>query len=324
VVQAFRQTGWRIKGPGRIIGERQRHIGSAGEWGTGIAAFSSTNWSIDSGVEISNCWGDGIYLGSGAPGTFCERFVIDGVRISNCRRNGISVVAGRDGRIRSADISDINGTAPRGGIDLEPDNAAHPNRNIEISGVRIHGDLEVGIYATVANENVTISNVDIEANNSGILIGSVVQGIQVINSRVRSRIGGAEGAAVRTAGNPALIRGIGIRNNILSGGGYFVVDFFGDGYRDVTVSSNDIRASNRGVQGIARVHHGVFTDNQCVIERGAGKAGDYFVHLQATSHGRNTYRNLSPHSMFAAFRGGRNIGGDRYENPSLSWRYEDL
>jgi|GEM_PF-3188576 len=324
VVQAYRQSNWRIKGPGKITGERSRHRGTAGEWGMGIAAFASNNWSIDSGVEVTNCWGDGIYVGAAGPGTFCESFTINGVRISNCRRNGISIVAGRNGRIRTADISDINGIAPKGGIDLEPDNKAHPNRSIEINGARIHGDLEVGIYTTVANENVVISDVDIEANNSGIIVGDSTRGLRIINSRIASRVGGAEGAAIRAVGNPATMRGVEIRNNQLTGGGYFVVDFWGDGYRDLVVDSNNIRASNRGVQGIARVHYGSFTNNVCVIDRNAGKESDYFVHLQVTSHGGNAYRNLSPHKMFSALRGARDLGGDRYESPSLTRRSEGL
>jgi hypothetical protein len=324
VIQAYRQSNWQVKGPGKITGERSIHPGTAGEWGMGIAVFASNDWSIESGVEVTDCWGDGIYVGARGPGTFCENFVIDGVTVSNCRRNGISVVAGRNGRIRAADISDINGTAPKGGIDLEPDNKAHPNRNIEICGIRIHGDLEVGIYSTVANENVLISHVDVEANNSGIIVGDSTGGIRIMNSRIASRVGGAEGAAIRAVGSPATMRGIEIRNNQLRGGGYFVVDFWGDGYRDLVVASNHIRADNRGVQGIARVHHGSFTENVCVIDRNAGKEGDYFLHLQVTSYGGNIYRNLSPHRMFSALRGARDMGGEQYESPSLTARSERL
>ena len=323
VVQAFRQSGWRIRGPGKITGERQRHLGRGGEWGMGIAAFSSSGWTIE-GVEVSNCWGDGIYVGTGAAGTYCENFLIDSVRVSNCRRNGISIVAGRGGRIRGADISDINGIAPQGGIDLEPDNAAHPNRNITVESVKIHGNLQVGIYVTVANENVLIDDVDIEADNSGVLIGEGARLVRVTNSRIRSRIGGAEGAAIRSVGNPALIRGVEIRGNTLEGGGHFVVDFFGDGFRDLVVSGNRIVASNRGTQGLARVHHGTFTDNEGIIEAGAGKAGDYFVHLQGSNFGRNRYRTRSQHRMRAVMRGGRSLGADAYESPSLQALREGL
>lgn len=322
VVQGAGVSGWRIEGPGRITGERDAHIGTAGEWGMGVSAWSARDWAIGPDVEINNCWGDGIYVGEAERGRPCEDFLIDRVRIWNCRRNGISIVGGRNGHIRSADIHDIDGTAPRGGIDLEPDRAESPNRNIKISDSKIRR-VEVGVYVTVANQNVEISGMDIEARNSGIIIGHVADNVKIrSNPSIRSVIGGAEGAAIRAVGNPALIRGIDIRNNRLSGGGYFVVDFWGDGYRDLSVVGNHIRASNRGVQGIARVHNGTFANNICVIEAPAGKAGDYFVHLQGTLHGGNIYRNLSPHKMFAAHRGGRNLGGDRYESASLTAAFE--
>ena len=323
VVQGFGEHGWHVRGPGKITGERSRHRGTAGEWGMGVAAFTASGWRIDGDVEVSDCWGDGIYVGGSSPGTFCQDFVIESVRVSRCRRNGISVVAGRNGRIRNVAIRDISGTAPQGAIDLEPDHTAHPNRNISIEGLVVRGEAQVGIYVTVANENIVVNDVDMEADNSGILIAGEVRGLRIANSRIRSRRGGAEGAAIRSSGSPALIRGVDVRNNVLSGGGYFVVDFFGDGFRGLAVVGNEIRASNSGTQGIARVHHGIFTDNRCVIERVAGKGSDYFVHLQGTTHGRNAYRNLSRHRMHAAFRGGRRMGGDSYD-PTLTWAYEDI
>jgi hypothetical protein len=115
-----------------------------------------------------------------------------------------------------------------------------------------------------------------------------------------------------------------INGNSLQGGGHFVVDFFGEGYRNVVVSGNRITANNRGTQGIARVHHSVFRDNDCVIEGGAGKAGDYFIHLQGTTHGGNRYRNRSAFKMVGVIRGGRNLGGDSFEGPLLSSHFEAI
>ncbi|HYE29634.1 MAG TPA: right-handed parallel beta-helix repeat-containing protein [Allosphingosinicella sp.] len=323
VVQGIRTRGWKIRGPGRITGERRGHLGTAGEWGVGIASFSSTGWEVGGAVEITGCWGDGIYVGTAGP-AYSQGFLIDSVRISDCRRNGISVVSGRDGRIRRVDIRDVNGTPPRGGIDLEPDDPARPNRNISIADGRIGGDVQVGIYVTGANEGIAISNMEIDAANSGVLVAHPATGVTVERCRIHSRNGGQEGGAVRTVGDPRRIAGLHIVGNVLTGGGDFVVDIWGDGYRDILVSKNEIRASNRGTQGIARVHHGTFTDNVCVIERNAGKRNDYFVHLQATTHGRNRFRNLSPHAMHSAVRGGRDLGGDAYEGPNLVHRYERI
>ena len=322
VIHAFDIAGWRIEGPGRITGERSSHVGTSGEWGMGISAWTSKDWTVGPHVEINNCWGDGLYVGSGQGRGPCENFLIDRVHIWNCRRNGISVVGGRGGEIRAPYIHDIDGTAPYGGIDLEPDGPDTPNRNIRIIGGKVRR-AGVGVYVTVANENVEITGMDIEALNSGIIIGDFASGVRIRgNPNIKSLIGGAEGAAIRAVGRPERIRGIDILENKLSGGGYFVVDFWGDGYRDLTVSSNEIRASNPGVQGIARVHYGTFTNNNCLIEAAAGKARDYFLHLQGARYGGNIYRSASPHKMSAAHRGGRNLGGDRYESPSLTGAYE--
>jgi polygalacturonase len=322
VLQGFRTSGWKVRGPGKITGERHSHVGTAGEWGMGIASFSSTDWEVSGGIEIAHCWGDGIYVGLNGSSSFSQRFLIDSVNIWDCRRNGISVVGGRDGRIRNVDIRDINGVAPQGGIDLEPDDVRLPNRNIAISGGRIGGDLQVGIYVTVANERISISDMDIEAPNSGVLVSSVLSGVTISHCRIHSRVGGAEGAAIRTVGDAAKIAGLHITDNVLTGGGYFVVDIFGEGYRDIVVNNNKIQATNKGTQGIARVHHGSFRGNDCLIGRLAGKAGDYFVHFIDTDRGGNTYRNLSAYQMYSAIRGGRDYGGDTYPGPRLIYRYE--
>ena len=317
VVQGFRTSGWKIVGPGRITGERMVHRGTGGEWGMGISAWNSSDFQIVGGVEVSDCWGDGVYVGSAGNG-YCDGFLIEGVKVRNCRRNGISIVAGRNGEIRGFDIEKIDGIAPRGGIDLEPNTSDAPNRNIRISGGRIR-NVAVGIYVTVANQGVTISGMDIEAENSGIIVSDNSVDIRIENNpNLKSLVGGQEGGAFRTvAARPESIRGLLIRNNQLSGGGAFVIDIFGQGYQGLVISGNRISATNAGTQGIARIGAGQFTDNIGVIGPRSGKDGEYFIHLQTVSYGRNTYRNQSAHNMYSAFRGGRDIGGDRFESRSL-------
>ncbi|HYG46429.1 MAG TPA: hypothetical protein VD846_00670 [Allosphingosinicella sp.] len=317
VVQGFKTSGWKIVGPGRITGERIVHRGTGGEWGMGISAWGARDFQIVGAVEVADCWGDGIYVGAADHG-YCDGFLIDGVKVRNCRRNGISVVAGRNGEIRNFDIEKIDGINPRGGIDLEPNTAGAPNRNIRISNGRIR-KVAVGIYITVANQGVTISGMNIEADNSGIIVADNSVDIRIENNpHIKSLLGGREGAAVRTvAVRRETVRGLQIRNNQLSGGGDFVIDIYGQGYQGLVVSGNRISATNAGTQGVARIGAGQFTDNICVIGPQAGKNGEYFIHLQTVSYGRNTYRNQSRHNMYSALRGGRDIGGDRFESPTL-------
>lgn len=319
VVQAPRVDRWRILGPGRITGERAEHRGRGGEWGMGIAAFGGRGWTIGPGVEVADCWGDGIYLGPlRTPGNFCEDFLITGVRVSRCRRNGISVTGGRNGRIQGIRIEAISGTSPEGGIDLEPDHREHPNRNILISGGTIR-DAGVGIYATVANQDVRIEGMTIEGRNSGMIIGDDTSGLVIENNtRIASTIGGAEGAAIRAVvARPPSVRGLTIRNNGLFGGGFFTLEFDGRGYRDVAITGNRIHAANRGTQGVGRLVDLTFTDNDCSIEGGAGRANEFFGHFSGVTRGRNTYRNATPHRMHLVVFGGRDLGGERFVGPNL-------
>jgi len=320
VVQGSRTSRWSIVGPGRIVGERIGHRGRGGEWGHGIAAFAATGWTVGPGIEIADCWGDGIYVANAGdrPGTFCERFLITGVTIRNVRRNGISIIAGRTGEVRGARIEDVAGTPPQAGIDLEPDNAAHSNRDITISGVTI-ARVQIGIGVTVGNERVRITGSNIEAANTGIVIADNSRGIEIVgNPRIASTVGGSEGGAIRTvAGNGASINGITIRNNMLAGGGFFVLDFTHAGYRNVVIDQNRIHASNRGTTGIARMlSGGTFTGNQSVIERGAGVRDEYYLQLHGVTHGRNRFESRSGVRM-RAFRTGRDLGGDVVATPGV-------
>lgn len=318
VIQSHGADGWSISGPGRILGERDIHRGSGGEWGIGIAVFSSNDWSVGKGVEISNCWGDGILVMGRVPGRiYSENFVIDGVHVWNCRRNGISICGAVNGDIRGVNIHDINGTSPQGAIDLEPDHVDQPNRNIRISGGRLRS-AQVGIYVAVSNDDVLITGMDIECSNSGIIVGERCARITIRNNpRIASQKGGVEGGAIRTVGtDTSNIESLHITGNTLVGGGHFVVDIHGLDYPDLRITNNLMDASNPGVQGIARVGSALFTDNRGVIQRNAGKPGEYYVLFDRVTFGRNTYRNLSPHRMVKVVReGGRDLGGEKYTGP---------
>lgn len=320
VVQAYMANGWKIVGPGRIRGERAVHRGRTGEWGQGILAVSSKDWVIGPDLEVAGCWGDGIYVGhvAGQPGFVCTDFTIEDVHIHDCRRNGISVVGGRRGIIRGAYIHDIDGTPPRAAIDLEPDAVAHGNRDILIDQVTTER-VVVGIGLSVSNERVRITRSRIEASNSGIIVSDHSRGIEIVdNVRIANTGGGAEGAAIRTvAANGATINGVMIRNNMIAGGGFFVIELTHSGYRNVTVTRNRIHASNSGTGGIARIlGGGTFTDNIAIVERTAGVVDGDYIHFNEVVYGGNSFESRSPFRLRGLVsKSSRDLGGNVIKTP---------
>lgn len=104
-----------------IIGERDTHTGTSGEWGKGIN-LSACNYAHIENVTIKNCWGDGIYLGSDANETHnngCNNITIANCIIDNNRRNGISIIDCDNFTIDGCTISNTNGTNPQSGIVIE-------------------------------------------------------------------------------------------------------------------------------------------------------------------------------------------------------------
>lgn len=320
VVNAHLVHNWRIEGPGRITGERDIHLGSGGEWGMGVACFAASGWAI-SGAEISDCWGDGIYLGySQAKGDFCENYRIDTVHIHDCRRCGIGHVAGRGGEIVAAQIHKIGGTGPAAGIDFEADYAPYWNRNVVVSGARIY-DCEIGIDISTSSESVTITGSTISGRNSGIIIGKPVRDIRIVdNPNIGSTKGGLAGGAIRAVvyNQSAEVSDVYIARNRLYGGGQFVLDIVGNAFQNFVIENNDIHASNAGVQGIGRLGSVTFVGNRCFIEGEAGKAGDYFLYIVQGKYGQNVYTSKIGLPMHFISIGSADLGGDRYETPNLT------
>lgn len=131
---------------GSIIGERDTHIGTSGEWGMGISLSSAKNVHIKD-MYIANCWGDGICLGTinNDPERICRDIHIDNVICDNNRRQGISV-CGVDGFfLTNSTLKNTNGTAPQAGIDFEPNVAGIPQKRMFISNLYTQNNRGYGI-----------------------------------------------------------------------------------------------------------------------------------------------------------------------------------
>jgi hypothetical protein len=130
VLKVFYVSNVIIKSP-TIIGERNQHKDTKGEWGFGIHIMGSKNIEILS-MSASNCWGDGLYIG-GDETNPCDEIKIINAKIDSCRRNGISITDGKNIQILNPRISNTIGTSPMAGIDIEPNNNSATIDNIIIN-----------------------------------------------------------------------------------------------------------------------------------------------------------------------------------------------
>lgn len=124
---------------GVIEGERVRHSGNKGQWGTGIQISGAKNITIK-GTAANECWGDGFYIGTetftgddlGKILTVPENIQLIDVRANHNRRQGISVIAGRNVEILRPQLTNTEGQDPQAGIDIEPNDPTDIVENITV------------------------------------------------------------------------------------------------------------------------------------------------------------------------------------------------
>jgi parallel beta-helix repeat protein len=129
-----------------LVGDRKNHKGTKGEWGMGIYISGATNINIINPV-ISDCWGDGIYLGR-TPNTSKDVQIYYPV-LNNNRRNGISIISADGLTITRPLICNTNGTSPEAGIDFEPNGNADQLNNIIVDDPITYNNAEIGIAVSI-------------------------------------------------------------------------------------------------------------------------------------------------------------------------------
>ena len=177
---------------GEIIGDVGSHLykdGSTSEWGFGISLHKATDVTI-SGIKISKCTGDGIYVGGGVGkevGDYSEaskNIKIKNVTCDDNRRQGISITY-VDGMLIENSVFSNTGkteyTSPGCGLDIEP-NDKQGVRDVLIKKCRfLYNDIilnvSIGGYQTDGSkcnvERITFDNCVITGTLS-IRTGSVV------------------------------------------------------------------------------------------------------------------------------------------------------
>jgi len=212
VIKAWKTTDVQIVG-GSIVGDRAKHKGTTGEWGFGINITASTNVTV-TGTKISNCWGDGIWIGAmgTAPNIVVSSNVtINGVVSDNNRRQGLSIGPAHDIYIVNSTFSNSNGTAPQAGIDIEPQSQ--------------------GTAANIRIENSTMFG----SKGNGLEVQSNVSGLVMRNSTLRDNYG----FGVFT-GSPGTVE---IDSNIMTRNGLAGIAINGTSH-DVNVTNNTATFNN--------------------------------------------------------------------------------
>lgn len=175
----------KITGLGKIYGDRKQHTGKKGEWGFGVSIRGSNNIHIEN-IQIYDCWGDGVYVGSTNKQNYSRDILIKKVIIKNNRRQGITVISARNLSIIDSTITDTKGTAPESGIDIEPNEPNEYLENIKIVNLSTKNNIGFGVQVYLKNLKGSNNKISIDINtNKKITDGISVREIKGIKGQIK-------------------------------------------------------------------------------------------------------------------------------------------
>lgn len=192
---------------GRVLGERERHLGSSGEWGHGIQLRGAQRVTLRD-IHVANFWGDGISVAgkptsAHAASTPSSDVLLERVVSIGNRRQGLTIGQARRVRVLDCEFAGTGGTAPEAGIDVEPD--LDPGAiDIEIARCRIHDNHGPGIQVWKRAHHVRIHDCTLQGNRYGVLVVGAEDTTIADNSILGSAL---NGIAVRKGATGAAITG---------------------------------------------------------------------------------------------------------------------
>ncbi|MDB5120807.1 MAG: right-handed parallel beta-helix repeat-containing protein [Sphingobacteriales bacterium] len=127
-----------------IVGDRAKHIGTTGEAGVGLAIRGSSYITVYS-PNVTNCWGDGIYIGQVENKINCKNIVIKNAVLKKNRRDGISIISVDGLTLESCYAGYSDGTSPYCGINFEANNPSCVMKNINVTNAVTEYNLGNGI-----------------------------------------------------------------------------------------------------------------------------------------------------------------------------------
>lgn len=186
---------------GQIRGERYEHDGSSGgEWGMGIGIYDSKNVQV-TGTTVTDCWGDGIYLGSTHEADQtggCRDITIQNCELSGNRRNNLSIVCADDVTVEGCTFRNARGTSPEYGIDIETNISANPCERIRIKDSLFEGNGQAAIGIVNNADDVRVEGCTLKGAFINYAGTNVVLADTVVYGETDARIG------IRTEGNTRL------------------------------------------------------------------------------------------------------------------------
>ncbi len=176
---------------GTLVGDRDSHLGTSGEWGTGVNISSSSNIRVEN-IVTKDFWGDGFYIGENGSLDKSENIVLYNVVGDNNRRQGLTIVNGDNIKIIDSTFQNTHGTAPAAGICIEP-NDNNLVSNVEILNCKtINNDGDgIGLYERVNAinneiENVRVDGNEIIGNSGGIIVSGSVTDSTITNNFINT------------------------------------------------------------------------------------------------------------------------------------------
>lgn len=124
-----------------------------GEWGFGIFASKTTDFHIEN-VEISECWGDGIYVNNSYNGN------INDVKCIDNRRQGLSIIKGDGINVMNSQFTKTCGTIPESGIDIEPNKLDHI-RNVNVVNCTCDQNEGYGLIIGTPDETTRVWDINV-------------------------------------------------------------------------------------------------------------------------------------------------------------------
>ena len=201
---------------GQIIGDRDTHLASTGEWGHAIMVRGSSRVTVRD-IFLTKCWGDGISIGgamvTGAPTIPSDDVVVANIVSTGNRRQGMSIGRSRNVQVWDSEFSYTSGIAPGCGIDIEPDEDGSGSTtstvHIENCTMRYNQGNGIQIYKLVSG--VTVKHCTIEYSGGyGILAIGANGGYIALNQLNHNWL---QGVMIRVQSNNYQVSSNVFRNN---------------------------------------------------------------------------------------------------------------